>query len=153
MAIGDVLWPRTGYNREPETRRGHQSAAIFQSVTSGRIESDISKGVSPRRFNLREVIGETRRPAPMRAQDTRLRLRGINSLRCLSDLRDILLHGRSWIIDLAQASGARFVHMVYGSWPILGCTVGYSANGTFRIILLVIRWPINKNQDEMRDRF
>lgn len=61
--------------------------------------------------------------------------------------------GRSWIIDLAQASGARFVHMVYGSWPILGCTVRYSANGTFRIILLVIRWPINKNQGEMRDRF
>lgn len=64
MAIGDVLWPRTGYNREPETRRGRQSAAIFQSVTNGHIESDISKGVSPRRFNLREVIGETRRLAP-----------------------------------------------------------------------------------------
>lgn len=35
------------------------------------------------------------------------------------------------------ASCARFVHMVYGSWPILGCD-GYSANGTFRIILLVV---------------
>lgn len=37
-----------------------KSDAIFQSVSSEHIESDISE----RRFNLREVIGETRRPAP-----------------------------------------------------------------------------------------
>lgn len=67
-------------------------------------------------------------------------------LRCPSDtLAAISLRQADY---RAGASGARFVHMVYGSWPVLGCG-GYSANGTLRIILLVT--AINKNQDGADD--
>lgn len=106
----------------------------------GCIKSDIGTMSCDRRVSARitrDNRWNSRRPrelAIMRPREPRipLRFRGTNSLRCSRSqyLGGVLYcrsparerAGRPRIIELAQASDARFVHMVYGSWPILGCT-------------------------------
>lgn len=134
IAIGGVLWPWTNYGItrfgiESPKPVGQQSTVIFRGELT-----DASNRTSRRYLAIERVTRDNRWNSPASSPSTiddnaprepriPLRLSGTNSFKYSSVYsQGYFTAGRPRIIELARANGARFIHTVYGSWPILGCT-------------------------------
>jgi len=162
IAIGGVLWPWTSYNRESETCRPTVDCN-FPRWTNGRIKSDIETISRDRRERVtRNNRWNSPASSPSTIDDnasreprttfTSLRYQFLQVLQVFVRIFAGIFYCRS-PADYRAGASEWCTLRTHSLWIVAHTRMhgGYSANGTFRIILLVVRWPIK--QKSGRDRF